>query len=78
MFYYLLFVFLLVLFFYFSFKFFIFIKTQKDKTCRVCNSPDSERVARNSWMKKYMLPKNVYKYWCRKCGNNFYHKHTNY
>jgi hypothetical protein len=64
--------------FYLSFKFVIFIKIQKDKTCKVCYSPDTERVARKSWMKKYILPKNVYKYWCRKCGNNFYHKQSNY
>ena len=69
---------LLLLSIYFAFRFVIFTKTQKDKTCRICNSKDTERVARNAVIKKILLSKNVYKYWCRKCGNNFYHKNTSY
>ena len=78
--YYLLFLSLLVLCVYISIKILIVTKTQKDKACRVCNSNsyDCERVSRNNLIKKIFLAKDVHKYWCRKCGNNFYHKNTNY
>lgn len=59
---------------YISFLSFIFINSQTDKTCRICQSKDTERVARKSWVKKLLPSKNLYKYWCRKCGNNFYIK----
>jgi hypothetical protein len=69
----LLFSFIFVL--YICFRFIIFAKTQKDKICRVCNgnSHDTERVARNTFIKKIFLAKDTHKYWCRKCGNNFYY-----
>ena len=69
----------LLLITYLAIKIVIFTKTQKDKICRVCkgNSHDTERVSRNNFIKKIFLSKNVYKYWCRKCGNNFYCKHIN-
>jgi hypothetical protein len=69
----------LLSFTYLTIKIVIFTKTQKNKICRVCNSNshDTERVSRNNFIKKVFLPKNVHKYWCRKCGNNFYYKQIN-
>ncbi len=64
----------LVFFLYVALRAFILYKSQGDKTCRICRSKDTERVARSAWIKKFFLSKHLHKYWCRKCGNKFYLK----
>ena len=71
-------IFILFFLIYLSLRFYIiFFNSQKTKTCKDCDSKDSERVSRNSNIRKIFFLKSYYKYWCRKCGNTFYIKKSN-
>ena len=56
------------------FRLYIFSKSQSSVVCKNCKSSDIERVARSEMSKKLFSMKHLHKYWCRKCGNNFYLK----
>ncbi len=59
---------------YVFFRLFIFTKSQASRVCKICQSSDTERVARSEMAKRLFSLKHLHKYWCRKCGNNFYLK----